>query len=185
MPIGTKAGINYFDAIQLISLSNLYNLKNDKPTSHEYDINRICRYYAKKFNTPLHVVRNELPLHDVLTAYFDDLFEGMDDDVLEDTRLDLLKSQEERNKDKDAKDLEEVDIFDIMKETALEAEALSKKMGEMVKAGMKPLVSNKGDVPLENPLLPKAMQDIKIKFLTEQEMQANLNKDSLGLLEDP
>ena len=186
-PILTKAGINYFDAIQLISLSNLYNLKNNKPTSHEYDIGRICRYYSKKFSTALHVVQNELPLHHVLTAYFDDLFEGMEDDALEEAREDLLKTHEQRAKERDLADAEEVDIFELMKDTAKEAEAMTKKLAETMASGLKPLLSNKAEVPLGNPLLdtPKKVPDIKMTFLTPEAMEAALNKDSLGLLDVP
>ena len=148
---------------------------------------RICRYYAKKYNTPLWETMYELPLHHVLTAYFDDLFEGMEDDALEDARLDLLKTQEQRAKEKDDKDIEEVDIFELMKDTAKEAEALTKKMADMVASGMKPLLSNKAEAPLGNPLLdtPKKMPDIRMKFLSEAQMEAALNKDSLGLLDNP
>jgi hypothetical protein len=133
-------------------------------------------------------VINELPIHHVLTAYFDDLFENMDEAELEEAREDLLKTDEERAKDKDQKDAEEVDIYQLMQDTAKEAESLSQKVKDIIKSGTKPLVTNKGDVPLINPLTDqsKAMKDIKMNFMTEKELNAKLEQeDSLGLLEDP
>ena len=34
----------------------------------------ICREYARKFNTPLHIVEEELPVEYVLTHYYESLF---------------------------------------------------------------------------------------------------------------
>lgn len=186
MPGSSKTPISYFEAIQLVSLSNLYNFRDDKPTSHEYDMNRIFRKYSKTFYTPLHVVKNELPLHQVITAYFDDLFENMDQDELEQVRLDLIKTAEERAQDKDANDTEELSIFEDMQMLAEEAQAAVQKMAEQVKSGIKPLVSNKGEVPLESPLLKQKMPDIKMKFLSPSEMEAKINAEDEGLgLLDP
>jgi hypothetical protein len=182
MPTLTKEKINYFEAIQLISLSNLYNLRNEKPTDRDYDLNRVFRYYSKTFFTPLYQVL-QLPFHHVLTAYFDDLFEGMEQGELDEARIELLKSAEERAKDKDTADANEVDIYQIMQDTAKEAEAAAGKIEALAKSGIKPLIKNSGEAPLLVENLKPA--DIKMKFMTVEQLEKELNQDSLGLLEDP
>ena len=181
MPVLTKEKIDYFEAIQLISLSNLYNLRNNKPTTREYDFNRIFRVYSKTYHTPLHVVKG-LPLHHVLTAYYDDLFESMEQDDLEEVRLDLLKSQEERAEIKDA---DEASLLQDMADLVKEAEAAVGKIAELGKAKTAPLISHKGDVPLVNPVMvDKPKPEIKMSFLSPEEMSKILERDdSLGLLE--
>ena len=177
-----KEKIDYFEAIQLISLSNLYNLRADKATSREYDFNRIFRSYSVKFHTPLYQVL-QLPIHHVLTAYFDDLFESMDPDQIDEVREDLLKSAEEREADREAADSDEVELDEVLNNVAKEAQAMATKVEAMVKSGTKPLINNKGEVPLENPLVQQKKPDIKMTFLSEAQMQEQLNKDSLGLLD--
>lgn len=179
-----KENINYFDAIQLISLDNTLKLKNNKPTSREYDFNRIFRGYSRKFYTPLHVVYT-LPLHQVLTAYFDDLFENMENEDLEEARIDLLKSEAERAKEAENAEANDNSDFELLEQMAKEAESSAKLVSEMAQKGIKPLINNRAEPSLGNPLLeqPKLMPDIKMKFISESEMSKTLENDSLGLLD--
>jgi len=57
-----------------IALANVVD-----PTS-EYLFRYVCRWYSKTFHTPLHVVITELPLSEVLLAYFEEGYEMMDED---------------------------------------------------------------------------------------------------------
>jgi hypothetical protein len=180
----SKEVINYYDAIQLISLNNLLNLQADKPTDKEYDLNRIFRIYSKKYSTPLHVVRT-LPIHDILTAYFDDLFEDLEPERLEEIRVDLLKSAADREKEKQTEDWDDSDIEEFLNKTTAEAVEIDKKIKEILDSGVKPLISQKADVPLGNPLLDtKPLPNIKMTFISPEEMERQLNRDSsLGLLD--
>ena len=64
-------------------------------------LRRIFRFYSKHFATPLHLVP-QLPLEDVLRAYFEELFDSLDEEDRV-ARIEwLLMSPEERRDDADA-----------------------------------------------------------------------------------
>ncbi len=64
-------------------------------------LRRVFRYYSKNFATPLHLVQ-QLPLEDVLRAYFEDMFDSLDEESREE-RIDwLLMTPEERAESLDA-----------------------------------------------------------------------------------
>ena len=56
---------------------------------------QICREYSRKFHTPLHVVE-ELPHIDVLTHYYEDLYDGMDERERERLAYIVTETAEER-----------------------------------------------------------------------------------------
>lgn len=58
------------------------------------------RYYSKTFATPLHLVE-QLPIEDVLRAFFEDVFEQMDEEAREERIEWLLMSDAERRDHKD------------------------------------------------------------------------------------
>lgn len=179
-----KERINYYDAIKLISLDNTLKLNNNQNVSREYDLNRIFRGYSRKFYTPLHVVYT-LPLQDVLTAYFDDLFENMDPDQLEDMRIELIKSEEDKAKEKAAEEDHEAEDLQILEQMSREAEESAKKIEALTKSGVRPLVNNRMEAPMGNPLLEdlKKMPEIKMSFVSPAELEEQMDKDSLGLLD--
>lgn len=98
--------MNLFNAIQTLALRDV--LKPDG----EYQLRRIMRWYSKTFATPLHLVA-ELPLEDVLRAYYEEEFERMEEDERERQRVALSQSEEERREaqSKQEKEEEELDEF--------------------------------------------------------------------------
>lgn len=82
--------MDFFKAIQLRSLRNVV-VDGD----YDYRLRQIFRWYSKNFHTPLHVV-DELPLDHVLTSFFEDKYEDLDEDeALEEIRT-LTETEEER-----------------------------------------------------------------------------------------
>jgi len=178
---GTKDDVDYFSAVQLTALNNVLKLKTDKKPSNEYYIRRILRYYSQKFYTPLHEV-SHLPLHHVLQAYFEHMYEELEDADLDDIRIELLKSEEQRLEERRAQDDENVDLADLMEDMTKEAEIVGKKIDELQKLGQKSFITNKNDIPMANPLLERQTPpQIKINFLKPNE----LNEEGFGLLDEP
>lgn len=64
-------------------------------------LRRIFRFYSKQFATPLHLVP-QLPLEDVLRAYFEEVFDSFDEETREERLEWLLMSPEERRDSQDA-----------------------------------------------------------------------------------
>lgn len=58
-------------------------------------LRRAFRYYSKKFATPLHLVP-QVPLDDVLTAFFEDVFGDMDEETRDERIEWLLATPKER-----------------------------------------------------------------------------------------
>lgn len=81
--------MNLFHAISVIALRGV--LTDDA----EYRLRKIFRWYSRTFATPLHEVE-DLPVEDVLLAYFETSFEDMKaEEIKEQIRL-LTETNEER-----------------------------------------------------------------------------------------
>jgi hypothetical protein len=115
-------------AIQLRALSNVILDDDDA----EYRLRFVFRWYSKAFATPLHQVP-DLPLTDVLTAYFEERYESMTDEERETERARLVETNEERKAREaaEAAEASEADAF------AREVEAQeARKMEARQKAGV-------------------------------------------------
>lgn len=62
---------------------------------NEAAFRKIFREYSREFHTPLHEVA-DLPLEDVLTAYFESKFEDMDPSLLHNELVAITTSEEEQ-----------------------------------------------------------------------------------------
>jgi len=94
---------------------------------------RVFRFYSKRFATPLHLVP-QLPLEDVLQAFFEEVFDDMDEEAREDRIEWLLMSPEDRAKrrDTDEKVLGEMDdqFFDKLNEEVSSGETIKRPTGK-------------------------------------------------------
>lgn len=130
-------------ALQIRALGNVILDDDD----HEYRLRFVFRWYSKTFSTPLHKVE-ELPLVDVLTAYFEEKYEGMGEEELETERARLVETDEERR----ARELEEANQLAEADEYAREAEAADVKRIERLRAAGKlvePADKEKGQLVIE------------------------------------
>lgn len=64
-------------------------------------LRRVFRFYSRTFSTPLHEVER-LPLEDVLRAFYEEVFDQMDEEAREERIEWLLMTPEERAEDHDA-----------------------------------------------------------------------------------
>lgn len=80
--------IDYIRAVKLNAMKSVSDPDTD------YYLRFICRWYAKTFFTPLHVVA-DLPLEDILTAYYEESYERMDEKDLRTERLKLVWGEDE------------------------------------------------------------------------------------------
>jgi len=78
-------------AVQLRALRNVYL----DDAERDYHYRHIARWYSRQFHTPLHVV-DELPLIGVLTAFFEEKYENMEEEYRHQEVLRLVEAPEER-----------------------------------------------------------------------------------------
>jgi len=156
--------LNIFEIAQMQAMRAVVS-----PTDEDC-LRRIFRYYSTTFNTPLHVVSN-LPLEDVLLAYFESVYENMSEEDLEEKKEYLLMTEEER------KEHEEVDkIIETRDEKFFEQLNADVSSGENIKRvpGAPPPSPNEG-IP-ENQLQKLIKRIQKTKERAAREVGAELPK---------
>lgn len=135
--------MDIFEAVKLNALESVVN-----PDS-EYYLRFMFRWYSKTFHTPLHTVP-DLPLVEVLTAYYENMYENMKEEDLHDERLRSSMTPEEW-----AEKMKQEEMDDL---AFLEALQSKKKVEDVkVREGKRELVMPKmedgfalsfGDVPI-------------------------------------
>ena len=80
----------------------------------EYNIRYIFRWFSREFSTPLHVVET-LPLEDVLTNYYECLYEDLSPEERQHVVDRLLMSDEELAAARKAEDAEDADSWEFGK----------------------------------------------------------------------
>lgn len=68
--------------MQISDMVRLNAMKSVKNPDDEYYTRFVFRWYSKTFHTPLHMVA-DIPMVDILTAYYEEMFENMEPDQLE------------------------------------------------------------------------------------------------------
>lgn len=81
--------MDYIEAIQLKAAAAFLRPDRNSLLRH------VCRWYSKTFSTPLHVVE-DLPIEDVLTAYFEESIDQLDDEGRSELFDKLAMTSEER-----------------------------------------------------------------------------------------
>ena len=122
--------MNLLKAVKVNALRDV--LFKDRPDRRDqvdpaYWIRSTLRWYSKTFSTPLHVVE-ELPLVDVLRAYYEETFEGMSEDELEDLRIRVTETPEEAAKRLEAQTLQEADDDAFLQEKFLQEMAAKEQI---------------------------------------------------------
>lgn len=134
----------------------------------DYMTRKIFRWFSNEFATPLHVVET-LPLEDVLTHYFESMYEDLDPEEREDLIERLLMDPDKLAALQRAEDAEDADAWEFGREVADQAPPI--KMAEVpvdpiteriekLKAEIRP--PEKLDGPETS--LPKIEEGIHIKF---------------------
>lgn len=190
--------MDLFTAIQVQAIRDVLAFRRDTKVREDsqYPLRRIFRWYSKTFHTPLHEV-GDLPMEDVMRAYWEEHFEEMDEERLETARVDAMKSDEEREAELAAQDLAEAESLEIAEEIRqLQALADSAVTAldklKLDKPGATPLASviatpaPDRDATLVHPsaLVEKLPEGISMTFAAEDE-DLGLDEDSFSLLSRP
>lgn len=164
--------MDFYTAIRLISFREV----TQKPSDVEYGLRRIFRWYSTTFHTPLHTVE-ELPLQDILVAYYESKYEDMEPVDLEAEREELLSTEVVRQKKNADRDAEAADLFMIEREMAAEnAKNLKKEPPPVAPVRKsKPLA----ETELPDPEIP----EVEIRY--EDIPPEVWDTDGFGILDDP
>ena len=158
----------------------------------DYEVRRILRWYSKTFFTPLPVVE-EMPFDDVLRDYFECHFEEMEEDALEQIRLDLIETDEDRNKRLRAIDEEKADADEYARIVRQEEEVRERTKASKKAAAPatlptpkpQPMLSRSTTKESELPSVPASAlpPDISMSFMSDAEFEDEIN--GLGAMKQP
>ena len=184
--------MNLSDAIQWLALRDVYFSCSDlEGVDPGYELRRVFRWYSRTFATPLHEVQN-LPVEDVLRAYFEQKFEEMEDEKLEQLVREVAISPERMREIEREEDRRAVEDLEFEGDAKEESERVGvEKVVMPVRNALEGLLSQVRSQGREavlfqdRPSAPKVEPGIKMTFVSEEEMEKDLERDSFGLFEDP
>ncbi len=177
--------MDIFEAVKWAALRNVHFYRQGRDTSPEYKLRKIFRWYSTTFHTPLHEV-DDLPLVDVLQAYWEQKLEDAED--IQDEIDAMLESPDDLKQRQIEEDMADADTWEIaQEELAAEAERAKEALKKKSETPIAPAVrhSKPGAEPVlaMQPTVAKA-PEIKMTFLPEDE-DLDLEKDGFGLLDKP
>lgn len=138
----------------------------------------IFRWYSRTFHTPLHLVE-ELPVDDVLSAYYEESYEGMNDEERKRETAELLETPEQKKIRLRQKDEERAEAFEFARIAAEEERRKEdrKRLADLKPEGAKPLAVQKTpEASLPKPLkdLKELPPDIEMKFVDDAEFEKEI-----------
>lgn len=173
------------EALQILALREVYQ------QSPEYVFRKIFRWYSKNFATPLHVV-GTLPIDDVITAFFESIYEDMDSEELDKVRLQLLETpaaKEERLLQEERERLQAFRSSKLLEEQAAQDvndPAAMAKLQEALKKMAQPLSPAQGQAATvapvkvqpetELPIVPEIKEGVTFTFLDPAELEERLEE---------
>ena len=135
----------------------------------EYRLRQICRWYSRHFHVPLPQVAN-ISLADLLTAFWESHYEDMSPEDLEDERIRLTETEDEKMQRLLAEDKEraENEIFVAETEAIAKAQEQAKKTGNPLVTVPNAAVKTRMKIPESNlptiSLPEKLPENVSIKF---------------------
>lgn len=106
------------DPLKVIQIEALYALTKDTP---EYNLREMQRWYSEKFNTPLHVVEDELEPERVALHYYECKYNDMTPEEREDEMKRLTETDTERMERLRKEEADSVNDDEFLKQTIEEA----------------------------------------------------------------
>ena len=164
-------------ALQVKALGSV--LKPD----YDYLLRKVYRWFSRTYATPLDQAY-EIPIEEVLQAWFEERYEGMDEADREEEKVLLFETDRERavrQNEEDRRKAEDEDALLIVQASVLKQEEKeAKKKGEIAPTvpGAQ-IVSIPKQSLLNKPLPP----DIKMTFLDPEEFESSL--EGLGDMDEP
>jgi hypothetical protein len=133
------------DIVEAVKINALNSVIN--PDS-EYQLRTMFRWYSKTFFTPLHMVP-DLPLVDVLTAYFESNFEGMKEEELAEEKLKNSMTPEEWAERLKQEEIDDLAFLETLKtKQKLEDIKVKEAKKELIPAEDEGFALSFGDVPI-------------------------------------
>lgn len=181
--------MDYFDSIRIRALASVMD------PDHDDVMIDIFEWYSKEFSTPLHVVQHDLPLDDVLGAYFRHIYKAMPPEDRHNHAIWLLETPEERA-ERAAKDKNEDEEFlrkaaeqNAKKKQPTQAQLAFERMQKKLLEGADQFKSIAPRMFTEKPLRDKPMPEVKlpeskpedpsevtITYMSEADFEAELDK---------
>lgn len=180
------------EAIQLVAFSLVAKTRrNESSGDPAYIFRQIHRWYSKTFSTELHKVY-ELPTFDVLQAFYEERYESMEDQDLEQERLELIKTDKQRELEAIERAKDDVEGFQMAEEIEKEngfidpidglAREAEKFKGALTRFKDKPPSLGRENTIEVGGIKTNIQPNIKMTFVDELD---DLDSDSIGMLESP
>lgn len=153
-----------YESIKVIALKNVL-----KP-NEEYYLRKVYRWYSKTFHTPLDQCF-DIPLETVLTCFYEERFEGMDEEELQEELQNSIETEESRKAREETEEQDKISEYELIK---MSETANPNSVPEAVKQLNETLnlISNDLKSMQSDPL------DIDINFETDENFQKLIEKES-------
>lgn len=169
------------DQITATRISALHSVEHP---DRDYLIRKILRWYSKTFHTPLADVE-ELPLDDIMQAYYENRVEEMSPEERAEERALLLKTEEQRISEIMAEEAEEAELFEMgrlmaadeAKKKATKVKAKDQKSDEQIapiQHQTPPLRLRDRDTELPSPAAITIPPNVEVKFIDEADLEAEI-----------
>lgn len=134
--------MHYYEAIRARALFNVL-----KP-NQDYYVRRIFRWYSKTFHTPLEEAFN-MPIEIILSHYFEEYFEGLEQEDLDDQLVEMTETDEQRKERLAFEDYDSASEHELLemsrKQNLAKMEDKTKKIAGVAKSGPKPVTNQLPD----------------------------------------
>lgn len=161
--------MHYTKALQLLTLKEL---QSGDP-SEDYRWRWYFRWYSKTFHTPLHLVY-DIPKYDIIQAYWEEHFEGLDETQLALELEEALKTDKELEEEALTKSADELETKKFAEMAEKEEQASKEKALAKQKKAREELISKQEADRKATDNLIKALGDFSeaVKPLTQPKMKA-------------
>lgn len=138
-----------------------------------FRLRKIFRWYSTTFHTPLHEVP-DLPLEEILQAYFEDRYEGMTPEELEHEIQEAIEPQEEREARErtSSSESEKKSIEDEEFARQVEAEEAAKRTGKHLEGLTTAVQQPESILRPTGPGIAPIPPDIEMRFVSDDELGA-------------
>lgn len=151
--------MNKYEALRLVALQGAY-----KPDA-ESNVRYVMRWYSKTFHTPLHQVY-DLPLEDVWLAFYEERYQAMEEEALNDEVAKALESPEARHEREMEDEAEKASALEFAKMS--ESTNKTAKTVDKVAETLSHVKTPEATLP---PAVPVMEENIQMEFIDPEEME--------------
>lgn len=164
------------DLYRAIRIRALYSVTG--PTTRDYTLRHIIRWYSKTFSTPVPQVET-FPIEEILTAYYEEMYEGMTEEALLEEKAELLMTDEERETVRLEDDEDDALSYEMEKEEEKKKQKAT---------GFPKALPSKNIAPVDKPVpiakMASQESSLPIPVMPEMSMTFDLDIDDEMLSED-